>query len=117
MKTHRVEIFRASMSVFPGGRGCAVLREQATQRTKRHVKLGGSQMSERGSDHHLFFWVPDRKVEFLSCPLSYISSTSLSKLVYPSVRVGRTCAVAIDGLQVREVLDVRRGAGHRQQSR
>lgn len=41
----------------------------------------------------------------------------LSALIEPSVTPLRTCAVAVDGLQVREVLDVRRGAGHRQQSR
>lgn len=49
-----------SMSVFPGGRGCAVLREQVTQRTKRYAKHGWSQMSKQGSDHYLFSWVPDR---------------------------------------------------------
>lgn len=47
MKTHRVEIFRASVSVFPGGRGSAVWREPATQKTERHVKHRRSQMSRR----------------------------------------------------------------------
>lgn len=48
---------------------------------------------------------------------SSVSSVPLSALIEASVTPLRTCAVAVDGLQVREVLDVRRGAGHRQQSR
>lgn len=63
MKTHRVEMFRASVCVFPGGRGSAVRREPAPHRTERHVQHGRSQMSRRGSDHPLFPWVPNRKVE------------------------------------------------------
>lgn len=59
MKTHGVEIFMASVSVFPGGRGSAVWRELATRRTETHVKHGGDQIAS------FFSWVPDRKVESL----------------------------------------------------
>lgn len=72
-----------------------------------------SNMETRRQGSCLF---PIRKL-LPKCSLSSDSSVPLSALVELSVTPLRTCAVAVDGLQVREVLDVRRGAGHRQQSR
>lgn len=75
-----------------------------------------SNMETRRQGSNLFPQVPDRKAA-LKCSLPSVSSVPLPALVEPSVTPLRTCAVAVDGLQVREVLDVRRRAGHRQQSR